>query len=233
MVLGLIPARRGSKGILRKNIRRLGRFPLIEYTLRAAQAAQKLDAVAVTTDDPEVARIARRLKVKIIARPKLLARDRSLMIEAVLHALKVLAAEGCQPDVVTLLQPTSPFRTTEHIDRAIHLFLRSEAESLLSVNSVSQHPCECVRREKGRLQRAVNLPRRATGRQEFPKYLYVNGAIYITRTAMLLKKRIFWDAASEIYLMPSLNSMDIDEPHDWALAEALLQSHSHLIGPTQ
>jgi len=230
IMLGLIPARRGSKGISGKNIRPLGDFPLVEYTLRAATAAKRLDVVAVTTNDPKVAQIASQFKVRVIDRPESMARDESPMIDAVAHALEILAGQGCRPDAVTLLQPTSPFRTAEHIDQAVLQFCESGADSLLSVNAVSEHPCECVRREDGRLNRAVDPPSPGSGRQAFPEYWYVNGAIYITRTSMLLDKREFWDAKSEIFIMPSLNSLDIDGPSDWILAQALLKTHFDSIG---
>lgn len=230
MIVALIPARHGSKGIPNKNTRLLGSLPLVEYTLRAAQGATRLDRIAVTTNDPEVASIAQHLGVTVIDRPESLARDQSPMIDALVHALETLAQGDCRPDAVMLLQPTSPFRTAKHIDQSLDQFFQSGVDSLVSVNQVSEHPCECVRQEEGRLHLAVQPPQQATGRQGYPEYLYINGAIYITRTAMLLEKRVAWDFESDVYIMPSLNSIDIDELYDWMVAEALLKTHSDAIG---
>lgn len=225
MILGLIPARGGSRGIPRKNLADLGGHPLIAYTLRAATGARRLGSVAVTTDDAAIADEARAWNVAVIARPRALASARAPMIAAVLHALDVLAEGGTAPEAVALLQPTSPFRTAGQIDEAVGRFRRARATSLVSVHAVSEHPCECVRRTKTGLRPAVPPPRRAAGRQQLPPYFYVNGAIYITRTQMLRRRRAFWDRGSVAFVMPPLTGVDIDHAHQLIVARALVAAH--------
>ncbi|MBI4423988.1 MAG: acylneuraminate cytidylyltransferase family protein [Elusimicrobia bacterium] len=223
-LLGLIPARGGSKGIPGKNLVTLGGRPLLDYTIAAALRARSLGAVAVTTDDAAIAARARKLGARVIHRPKALAGDQARMIAAVRHALAALRAEGLRPDAVVLLQPTSPFRTAAHVDEAAARWRRSGADSLVSVHPVSEHPCEALTRRRGRLVAARPYPKGGRGRQDFPPYWYVNGAIYITRTTMLERRGLFWDPRAELYEMPRVNGADIDAPEHLAVAEALLKA---------
>jgi CMP-N-acetylneuraminic acid synthetase len=230
MILGLVPARGGSRGIPRKNLAELGGHPLISHTLRAATAARRLGAVVVTTDDAAIADEARAWDVEVIRRPPALASSRTPMIAAVLHTLDVLAARGTEPEAVTLLQPTSPFRSARHIDAAVGRFVRARAASLVSVTPVSEHPCECVRPTRTGLRPAVASPNGSSRRQQLPPFFYLNGAIYITRTAMLRRRRRFWDRASLLYVMPPLTGVDIDHPDQLAIARAMVAARPDLIG---
>lgn len=226
MILGLIPARGGSRGIPGKNLADLGGRPLVAHTLAAAAAARRLSPVAVTTDDDRIAREAQAWNARVIRRPRALATSHTPMIDTVLHAIDVLAEEGLHPDAVALLQPTSPFRSAHHIDEAVARFLRGTAASLVSVHPVSEHPCECVRATRGGLRPAVLPPRGTTRRQQLPAFFYVNGAIYITRTEMLRRSRLFWDRRSLLYPMALVDGLDIDRPDQLTLARALLGARS-------
>lgn len=221
MILGLIPARGGSKGIPRKNLTPLAGRPMLDYTLDAALRAKSLSRIAVTTEDPAIESLARRRKIPVIRRPVLLAGDRSPMIEAVRHALGHLEG-GRDVEAVVLLQPTSPLRTSKHIDEAVALWRKSGADSLISVNKVWQHPCECLRITAGTLKRSASIPRNAAGRQDMPEFVFLNGAIYVTETSMLLRRGKFWNKKSALYVMDPLAGLDIDEPYQLAVAEALL-----------
>jgi CMP-N-acetylneuraminic acid synthetase len=184
----------------------------------------------VTTDDAAIAAEARAWNVAVIRRPRVLASSQTPMIAAVLHALDVLAARGAHPEAVTLLQPTSPFRSAEHIDQAVQRFLRGRATSLVSVNAVSEHPCECVRATPRGLRPAVAPPGGTSRRQQLPSFFYVNGAIYITRTAMLRRRRRFWDRYSLLHVMPPLAGIDIDHPDQLAVARAIAATRPDLLG---
>ena len=221
--LGLIPARGGSKGIPHKNLAELGGKPLIAHTLRAATQAHNLGVVAVTSENPAILKEARRWPVELVRRPGNLAGDRASMIDVVLHALHELSRRGIHPEAVVLLQPTSPLRSARQIDEAIRLFVKSKRRSLISVHKASEHPYESVRRHNGKLAPAAKPARRVFRRQDYPEYFYINGAIYITRTEMLVKKHRFWDKNAVLYVMPPLSGMDIDEPHQLTLARALLK----------
>jgi CMP-N-acetylneuraminic acid synthetase len=127
-VLGLIPARGGSKGIPRKNLAPVGGKPLLEWTVEAARAATELTRVVVSTEDDEIAAAA---GVDVLRRPDELAEDETPMLDVIRHAVAELS-----PDVVVLLQPTSPLRRPEHIDAAVRLLLESDADAVVSVVAV-------------------------------------------------------------------------------------------------
>jgi CMP-N-acetylneuraminic acid synthetase len=223
-VLGLIPARGGSRAVPRKNLARLGGAPLIAHTIRAGLGARTLDRVLVTTDDPAIAAAARRRGAEVLRRPAALAGHRTPMVPVVRHALDALARAGYAPDAVAVLQPTSPFRGPGHIDAAVRLLERSGAWSVLSAHPVSEHPCECVAEGPGGLRLAATPPRRAWGRQSFPEFYYVNGGIYVVRREDFLRKKRLWDRLSRLYIMDPLAGLEIDEPHHLVLARALALS---------
>ena len=136
-VLGVIPARGGSKAIPRKNLHPLGGEPLIAWTCRAAIGARTLTRTVVSTDDPEIAAAARRYGVEApFLRPRHLAGDDTPTLPVVVHALDELAREGFVPDAVAILQPTSPFRRSEHIDAALTLLEATGADSVVTVVKV-------------------------------------------------------------------------------------------------
>lgn len=228
MIVGVIPARAGSKGIPHKNVVPLGGHPLVEYTLAATAGAARLDARCVTTDDAAVAERALAWGVEVVNRPARLATDSSAMIDVILHCLAQVERRLASPEAVVLLQPTSPLRGAAQIDAAVRAFRESGRGSLLGVNRVSEHPCECVSPRSGKLKLAVKPPRGASGRQAFPPFFYVNGAIYITSTEMLRSKRRFWDEDATLFEMPRWSSIDIDEPDHLALAEAYLSERPEL-----
>lgn len=226
MILGLVPARGGSKGIPRKNLATLAGRPMLDYTLDAALGAKSLDLIAVTTDDRAIEAAAKRRRVPVIRRPAALAGDRAPMITAVKHAIKNLGVPPAEIEAVVLLQPTSPLRGARHVDEAVAQWRKSGADSLVSVNRVWQHPCECLQVAPGGLKPAVSLPRGAAGRQDMPRFVFLNGAVYVTRTSMLLRRGRFWDRRSAVYDMDPLAGLDIDEPYQLAVAEALLRRNS-------
>lgn len=139
--LGIIPARAGSKGVPNKNIRPLAGRPLVEYTVRAAQHS-RLDRVILSTDSPEIAEIGREQGAETpFLRPAELAQDSSSAISVVRHALDFLRAEeGWTPYIAFYLQPTSPFRTSRHIDESLASLVESDFDSVVSLSPVDEHP---------------------------------------------------------------------------------------------
>src|SRR5262249_11541308 len=127
---------------------------------------------------------------------------------------------------VALLQPTQPFRTAADIDGAIDAFEASGASSLFSVEEVSQHPCECVAIEGGTIRWAIAPPPGATGRQAFPPFYYVNGAVYVTSVAFLREQRTFQDARTVPYVMPRSRGLDINDSYDFQMAQGLVEARS-------
>ncbi len=225
-VLALIPARGGSKRIPRKNLAPLAGRPLIAWTIEAALAAHSVDRVVVSTDDPEIADTARSLGAGVpFLRPAALAGDQAGSLAVLRHALEALegTVEAC--DLVALLQPTSPLRTADDIDAAASLFEARGARAVISV-CPADHPPEWCNRLPADHSLEGFLPPEARGRrsQDLPPAYRLNGAIYLYRCQDVLQDTVpAFEAGCYAYLMPRERSVDIDEPFDLRLAEALLQ----------
>ena len=220
--LGVIPARGGSKAIPRKNLVILGGKPLLTWTCEAATKS-KLDRIIVSTDDKEIAKVAESSGVEVpFVRPPELSADSSLTIDVVIHAITQL---GDTFDAVMVLQPTSPFRTTDDINKCISLLRESEADSVISVVDVGgHHPARMKFLEGGLL---IDPPyaesRENQPRQELQPMYIRNGAVYLTRAAVLMQGS-FKGASSIGYVMPPERSINIDIPFDVTVAEALLHT---------
>ena len=212
-VLGLIPARGGSKGIPRKNLALVAGRPLLAWTVDAARDATELTRVVVSTDDDEIADAA---GVDALRRPADLADDETPMLDVVRHAVEELA-----PDVVVLLQPTSPLRRPEHVDAAVRLLLESGADAVVSVVEVPHRyrPDALMDLVDGRL-----TPRgTARTRQEKAVVYARNGpAVLVVRAATLGSDLYGGDCRP--YLMDERDSLDVDTPFDLELAELLLRA---------
>jgi CMP-N,N'-diacetyllegionaminic acid synthase len=224
-VLGLIPARAGSKGVPGKNVRLLAGKPLIQYTIESALAARRLARVVVTTESSDIAELARRLGAEVpFTRPEALARDESPMLPVVLHALAALEAAGDRFDAVCLLQPTCPLRRPEAIDGCIDLLERSGADSVVSVLDVPAryHPrWVFLEQGDGSLAPAIAgaLPSR---RQDLPPARHRDGSIYVTGRTALLEHGTLYGARMLGWPMDPAQSVNIDDADDWARAERLL-----------
>lgn len=226
-VLGLIPARGGSKGVKGKNIASLGGKPLIQYTIEAVNESECLSDCIVSTDSDSIADVARSLGASVpFMRPSELAGDRSRAQDAALHAIEQYDPEG-NFDYVLLLQPTAPFRTGEDIDKAIRMAEDHAVTSLVSfAEAETHHPYYMyyvdsavgdIVRVKPACQYEVGTPR-----QEFPRAVYRNGAIYLTRIDYLKASYSFVSEDVVAYIMPPERSVNIDTQEDLAYAEFLL-----------
>ncbi len=226
-VLGIIPARGGSKAVPRKNIRLLNGRPLIAHTIEQAASAQMLTSVVVSTDDDEIAQVAREYGAEAIMRPAYLALDDTPMLPVLLHALEYV---GRPYDVVVILQPTSPLRTADDIDRSVHLLLFTGADTVVTISRVSKasHPLLAQRIDGNRLHpfladRAPHRAGEAPHRQGLPPVVRVNGAVYaIRRETLVVENRIIGNDVRGVW-MESSRSIDIDTEEDLFIAEALIQ----------
>lgn len=223
-VLGIIPARGGSKGIQGKNIIDLHGLPLIGWTLAAARMASTLDSVIVSTDDPVIADTARALGGDVpFIRPGALATDTATSRDVVLHALEWVERErGLRPDYVVLLQPTSPFRPPDLIDEGVQRLHRAGGDSLIGVSPAKKHPLLMYRLEDGVLSR-YQQPEgdTPTRRQELDPIYAVNGGLYVVRRDYLLRERRIVSDQPLGLVMDARSSMDIDEPWDLEVARAV------------
>lgn len=219
-ILGLIPARGGSRGIPRKNIKPLCGKPLIAWTIEAALRSRSLSAVVASTDDLEISQIASAWGANVpFLRPPALAQDESPGIDPVLHALEQLP----DFDAVVLLQPTSPLRTSEDIDACVELARSSKAPSVVSVSEPPRHPYTMYRLgSERRLEALMNTPH-FSRRQDLPPVYALNGALYFARADWLQRHRAFVTAETVGYVMPAERSVDLDTLLDWRVAELLLE----------
>ena len=216
----LIPARGGSKGIPRKNIKLIAEKPLIVWTIEAALRSSLLSAVVVSTDDPTIAEVARRAGALVpFLRPSELAQDETPGLDPVLHALDHLP----QFDSVLLLQPTSPLRTANDIDSCLQLALTHKAQSVVSVSEADTHPYWTYRvAEDLALRRFVNAEPIAR-RQDLPQAFALNGALYFADVNWLRLRGSFVGHETLAYVMAKERSVDLDTPFDWKFAELLLK----------
>jgi CMP-N,N'-diacetyllegionaminic acid synthase len=220
-VLGIIPARGGSKGVPGKNIKMLAGKPLIVHTIDVALKSN-LHTVIVSTDDEAIADVARKAGAKVpFIRPAELATDSAKSIPVALHALKAMEEiEGVVYDAIMLLQPTAPFKTTEDINNALEKLESTGADSVISVQDVEAfHPAR-MKYMKG--DRLIDPPFAEAyenqGRQELQPMYIRNGAIYLTRRETLLKNS-YKGRDCRALIMSVERSVNIDTIHDFEYAE--------------
>jgi CMP-N,N'-diacetyllegionaminic acid synthase len=219
--LSVIPARGGSKGIPGKNAVLINGLPLVSYTIREAKKSQHLDLVVLSTDDQKIAAIAQSEGIKVVTRSPELASDTAKTIDALLHTVAVLKTLGYVFDYLVLLQPTQPLRQADHIDGAIRQLIDRKQTSLASVSPVKTHPL-FIRKSDSHCKLTHLQERRSTlRRQDLPSYYAVNGAIYINATPNLDENSSLNDNEYG-YFMETKYDLDIDEPLDLVIMEAML-----------
>ena len=224
-IIAIIPARGGSKGVPRKNIRLLGNKPLIAYTIEVAKNSKYLKRILVSTEDKEIKQIALEWGAEVIDRPEELAKDETLTIDVLIHVFDYLkSSESFEPDLVVVLQPTSPLRIVEDIDESIRLFLSSkDAISLVSVTEYEATPFWALKLSNGFVSPMFDEKYFRMRRQDIPPAYKPNGAIFISKPETLRKYRTFYTPRTLGYIMPPERSIDIDTEFDFMLAEFFLE----------
>jgi N-acylneuraminate cytidylyltransferase/CMP-N,N'-diacetyllegionaminic acid synthase len=221
-VLAIVPARGGSKGVPRKNVRLVAGRPLVAWTIDAALGARSVGRVVVSTDDAEIAEVARRCGAEVpVLRPAELARDDTPGVEPALHIVEWLDAnEGYRPENVVLLQPTSPLRTAGDIEDAVRLMEARGESAIVGVTPVTTHPAWMkLIASDGTLVDAPDLTQAETVRQHLAPLYVINGAIYLVARDVLLKRRSFYAERTLAYVMPPDRSLDVDSAWDLRVAE--------------
>ena len=227
-VLGFIPARANSKGIPGKNIKLLNGKPLIGYTIEEGKKSH-INRLIVSTDSPEISKTSQACGAEVpFLRPAELSQDDSVIEDSLLDALdKLKESEGYQPDIIVLLQPTSPLRTADHINDCIDLLKKNKADSIVSVSEPLEHPADMVYwddTEKMCFLSDLFFQEKKSQRQQYPSFLFVNGAIYAFQYQSLIKKKSRFGDKILPYVMRQIDSIDIDSKGDFTIAEALLQA---------
>lgn len=218
-LLGLIPARGGSKGIPHKNVRPIAGKPLIGWTIETALTSAVFDRVVVSTDDPEIADVALVHGAEVpFLRPAELATDDASGILPILHAIDQLPGF----DAVVLLQPTSPLRSADDIKAVVDLARSRNAASVVSVSEPDAHPQWTFRIDGDGLLAPWEAREAVTRRQDLEPAFALNGAIYYTECELLRATGVLVGPGTIGYPMPTERSIDIDTPLDWRIAELLL-----------
>ncbi len=231
-IIAIIPARGGSKGIPQKNIIDLGGLPLLAWSIRVARAAKVLDEVYVSTDDDEIAKIAKEYGARVpFLRPKELATDKATTVDAISHFILKLKLENNCPDIVVLLQPTQPFRSVETIIKAIEAY-KLTGSGVVSVSRVAEHPVLMRYFDKSTsvLTRLLGNVNSTVRRQDFSEVYRVNGAVYVNSVEDYLQKKSLNDNPIGV-ITTELEGVDIDTLDDLDYARFLIQ-HKKLVIPS-
>jgi len=225
-VLGLIPARGGSRGIPRKNVRLMGGKPLLQHTAEAALGARGVTRVVLSTEDEEIAALGRQCGVEVpFRRPLELAQDDTPTLPVVVHAVSWLEGVGDCFDAVCVLQPTHPLRRPEDIDACVDLLTRTDADAVVTVLRVppqyNPHWVYFVD-EGGNLRLALGAREPLPRRQDLPLAFHREGSVYVTRRDVVMKQHTLYGERLVGYELDAGQSVNIDVREDWERAERLL-----------
>ncbi len=224
-ILGIIPARGGSKGISEKNIKLLGEHPLLYYSFQSARQSVLLDRIILSSEDSKIISIANSFGLEVpFIRPENLALDTTSSIEVVQHAISFFENNGQFFDAICLLQPTSPFREVGFIDKAIQTFIDKKTDALISVLEVPHEynpHWTFESNQKDTLSIATGEKEIIKRRQDLPKTFFRDGSIYITKVDVVKKGSFFGETLSYIESNPDFYA-NIDTEKDWKNAEEKL-----------
>jgi len=221
-VVAIVPARGGSKGVPRKNIKKLSGEPLIGYTLRVAKSVKEIDCLVVSTDDDAISSIVQSYGTKVISRPDEFATDDASTESVLIHVIDHLIKKDCNYDVVLVLEPTSPFRSANTIRKAIRCFYDDTVESVLAVRKSSENIGTI---KNGFFYPIVsNSPRRRQLRDPF----YIeSGTIYAVRTNYLKKNKTLVSEKWKAIIVPESETIDINTVDDFQYAEYQIKQNKY------
>lgn len=225
-VLGLVPARSGSKGIPDKNAKALAGKPLLTYAVEAAEASGAIDRLVLSTDSPEIADIGRKCGLEVpFMRPSELARDDTPMLPVVQQAVQSLEQSGWSCEVIVILQPTAPLRSPHHIRRSLELLEQTGGSSVVSVVEIPAHhsPQYAMRIEGERLLSFLPEGERITRRQDVEPAYFRDGTVYAVRKDVVMDEASLYGPDCRPLVLAAGESITLDTPEDWALAEARLK----------
>lgn len=222
-ILGLIPARGGSKGVPGKNKKQLNGQALINYSIAAGLSCSLIDKIVVSTDDPAIATIAKQAGAEVpFLRPDKYATDQSPTIDTIIHALEYFLAKGIQFDAVCLLQPTVPFRNEDDLTAMIEKFKSSQTDSCISVRAVPHiyNPQWVYQADnKGLLNMAMDKEKLISRRQDLPPAYHRDGSVYLCKSSVILEQKSLYGNSIGYHIMERSPNINIDTMDDWQLAE--------------
>ena len=223
-ILGLIPARGNSKGLKNKNLQKILGKSLLEYTISCAKNS-KINRIVVSTDSPNIAKLSKKLGAEVpFLRPKKYALDNSSTLSVVKHALDYLSSkEQYIPDIIIILQPTSPLRKAISIDQSIKLLQKSKATSVLGMRPINDHPyASFMLKNKSLIPHKKNFLKYYQ-RQKVPDYLYPTGSIYTFWNSTLIKFKSYYGNKIKPLIINDESTIDIDSEFDLFIAEMILK----------
>lgn len=230
-VLGVIPARGGSKGLPGKNTKDLCGKPLIAWSILAGLQSKVVSRLVVSTDSEEIAKVARNYGADVpFMRPAELARDDSPSAGVILHALDYFKTAGEEFDFVMMIEPTSPLRTAEDLDRAMEvLWKEKDADAIVGVaRTESQNPAFLLKMDdRGFIQGYENKTIKVLRRQDIASVYYLEGSVYISRVGTFREKSSFYHEKTLGFEFPKWKALEIDDIDDFIMVEALMRSKGY------
>ena len=230
LVLAIVPARSGSKGVPGKNIRALAGRSLLEHTAKAAQGSGVIDRMVLTTDSEEIASVGRRAGLEVpFMRPSSLALDETPMLPVVRHAVGEISRGGWTPEFIVLLQPTSPLRTPDHIRNAVAMLRSSGADSVVTVVELPKHlsPDYVMRIDEGVLKPFLPEGAVVARRQDARPAYSRDGTVYAFRRDTLDRFGTIYGKDCRPLIVDSEDSLSIDSQADWDTAERILSERAN------
>jgi CMP-N,N'-diacetyllegionaminic acid synthase len=221
-ILAIIPARGGSKGIPHKNMRKICGKPLIEYTINTAKSSKLINKIILTTDSKKIAEFSKSKGIEVpFLRPKKISTSNSSTIDVINHTVDFLKKhENYLPDIITILQPTSPLRTVEILDKSIKSLKNSStSSSILGVSEVKNHPFLCFQLKNSFLKPVKSNFKTYSQRQKFPIFYYPTGSIYTFWHKTLQNTGNIYGSKIKPLIINVEDSIDIDTPYDLFQAE--------------
>lgn len=229
-VLGVVPARGGSKGVPRKNIKKLGGKPLLQYTAEAALSAERISRTILSTEDPEIAEVGRACGLEVpFLRPPDLAQDGTPTLPVIQHVVRWVEAQGDYFNAICLLQPTTPLRTANDINTCIELLEQNDVDAVVTILPVPSdyNPHWVYFRDcNGLLRLSTGEEEPIPRRQSLPQAFHRSGSVYVTRREILMEHNSLYGRRLIGYLLNPKKHVSIDTPEDWRRAEDLLRAAS-------
>ena len=226
-IIAIIPARGGSKGLPRKNIKPLLGKPLVTWTIEQATQSKYIDKVIVSTEDKEIAKISKKYGAEVpFLRPKELATDSSPTSDTIIQAISWFEKREEYFDIVVLLEPTSPLRKKDDLDNVIELFIKNidKADSLVSVGELHlENPYIMKKIENGYVKPFIEIGKNIYQRQQLPKVYFPYGVVYLSKTDTLKRHKTFYQEKTIPYFIENWQNYEIDDMYDFICVEAILK----------
>tara|TARA_B100000965_G_C19490132_1_gene712617 strand:- start:58 stop:762 length:705 start_codon:yes stop_codon:yes gene_type:complete len=227
-ILCIIPARKGSKGLKSKNIKKLNNIPLVAWSILAAKKSKLIKEIIVSTDSIKISKIARKYGANIpFIRPKKFATDKASTFSVIKHAINFYSKNKINFDYILLLEPTSPLRNYKDIDFCINKVIKNNIDTMVSVTKViDQHPSFLYSiNKKNILKPYIKKPQKLyIRRQDITPLYYLEGSIYISKISTLLRKKTFYHEKTQAFMVEKWRSLEIDDIDDFKLAEFYMKN---------